>query len=60
MSTQQLEKVSIIPQADLPAMMPIPQIPATQSLIHVLSKAMSDPSIDVEKVERSSVVATER
>lgn len=52
MSTQQLEKVSIIPQADLPAMMPIPQIPATQSLIHVLSKAMSDPSIDVEKVER--------
>lgn len=35
-----------------PAMMPIPQVPATQSLLHVLSRAMSDPSIDVEKVER--------
>lgn len=33
-------------------MMAIPQIPPTQSLIHVLSRAMSDPSIDVEKVER--------
>ena len=32
--------------------MAIPQIPPTQSLIHVLSRAMSDPSIDVEKVER--------
>lgn len=36
----------------LPASMPIPQIPPTQSLIHVLSRAMSDPSVDVEKVER--------
>ncbi len=50
MATQQIEKVSIIPQE--PATMPIPQIPPTQSLIHVLSRAMSDPSIDVEKVER--------
>jgi hypothetical protein len=47
-----IEKVSIIPQVEAPAMMPIPQIPPTQSLIHVLSRAMSDPSIDVEKVER--------
>lgn len=51
MATQQLDKVSIIPQDDAPSM-PIPQIPPTQSLIHVLSRAMSDPSIDVEKVER--------
>jgi hypothetical protein len=35
-----------------PASMPIPQVPATTSLIHVLSRAMSDPSVDVEKVER--------
>jgi hypothetical protein len=47
-----LERVNLIPQDDAPAMMPIPQIPPTQSLIHVLSRAMSDPSIDVEKVER--------
>src|SRR5882762_2425972 len=47
-----LEKINIIPQDDAPAMSMIPQIPPTQSLIHVLSRAMSDPSIDVEKVER--------
>ncbi|MDB5606676.1 MAG: phage related protein [Bradyrhizobium sp.] len=52
MNTKALEKVSVIPNGDAPAMMPIPQIPATQSLISVLSRAMSDPSIDVEKVER--------
>jgi hypothetical protein len=52
MNTDTMKKVSIIPQDDAPAMMPIPQIPPTQSLIHVLSRAMSDPSIDVEKVER--------
>src|SRR3954468_18009995 len=46
-----LEKISVIPQDDAPSMI-IPQIPPTQSLIHVLSRAMSDPSIDVEKVER--------
>jgi hypothetical protein len=45
-------KTQVIVGADAPAMMPIPQIPPTQSLIHVLSRAMSDPSIDVEKVER--------
>jgi hypothetical protein len=50
--SETMKKVSIIPQDDAPAMMPIPQIPPTQSLIHVLSRAMSDPSIDVEKVER--------
>ena len=33
-------------------MMPVPQIPPTQSLLHVLGRAMSDPSIEVEKVER--------
>lgn len=47
----QLEKINVIPQDDVPMSM-IPQIPPTQSLIHVLSRAMSDPSIDVEKVER--------
>jgi hypothetical protein len=52
MSTDTLKKVSIIPQDDAPSSMMIPQIPPTQSLIHVLSRAMSDPSIDVEKVER--------
>lgn len=31
---------------------PIPQIPPTQSLLHVLGRAMSDPTIEVEKVER--------
>jgi hypothetical protein len=46
-----LEKVNIIP-AQEPASMMIPQVPPTQSLIHVLARAMSDPSIDVEKVER--------
>ncbi len=32
--------------------MPIPQVPATTSLLHVLGRAMTDPSIEVEKVER--------
>jgi hypothetical protein len=52
MTVKTLDKVSVIPNGDAPAMMLIPQIPATQSLINVLSRAMSDPSIDVEKVER--------
>lgn len=43
-------QISVLENA--PASMTIPQIPPTQSLIHVLSRAMSDPSIDVEKVER--------
>jgi hypothetical protein len=47
-----LEKINIIPHDDGPSSMPIPQVPPTQSLIHVLSRAMSDPSVDVEKVER--------
>jgi hypothetical protein len=51
MTVKQLEKINIIPQ-DEPVSMMIPQVPATQSLIHVLARAMSDPSIDVEKVER--------
>jgi ERF superfamily len=50
--SEPMKKISVIPQDDAPAMMPIPQIPPTQSLIHVLSRAMSDPSVDVEKVER--------
>ena len=50
--SEALKKISVIPQDDGPAMMPIPHVPPTQSLIHVLSRAMSDPSIDVEKVER--------
>jgi hypothetical protein len=52
MSTDTLKKISVIPQDDEPTSMMIPQIPPTQSLIHVLSRAMSDPAIDVEKVER--------
>lgn len=32
--------------------MPIPQAAPTQSLLHVIARAMSDPSIPVEKVER--------
>lgn len=46
-----MNMVSIIPQGDA-ASMPIPQVPATTSLLHVLGRAMSDPTIDVEKVER--------
>jgi hypothetical protein len=46
-----MNKVSIIPQDDAPVMA-IPQVPAATSLLHVLGRAMSDPSIDVEKVER--------
>ena len=46
-----MNMVSIIPQGDV-ASMPIPQVPATTSLLHVLGRAMSDPTIDVEKVER--------
>lgn len=41
-----------IPRQTDPSMMPIPHIPPAQSLLHVLGRAMSDPSIDIEKVER--------
>lgn len=46
-----MKKVSVIPSDDAPSM-PIPQVPPTQSLLHVLGRAMSDPTIEVEKVER--------
>jgi hypothetical protein len=51
MSTDAMKKVSIIPHDEAPSMA-IPQVPPTQSLLHVLGRAMSDPTIDVEKVER--------
>jgi len=48
MGKQQLEKINIIPEDDTKVV----QIPPTQSLIHVLERAMGNPSVDPEKVER--------
>jgi hypothetical protein len=47
-----LEKINVIPQDEMPASMPIPQVSSATTLINVMSRAALDPSVDIDKLER--------
>jgi hypothetical protein len=54
--SEAMKKVSIIPQDDAPIMMPIPQTTSSNQLLAVLSRMMSDPSVDIERIERGAAL----
>ena len=56
MATQQIEKVSVIPQGDAPTMMPIPKATSSNQLLAVLSRMMADPTVDMGRIERGAAL----
>ena len=51
-----MNKAVAIQQGDLPASMPVPQTTSSSQLLAVLSRMMSDPSVDIERIERGAAL----
>lgn len=51
-----MNKAVALKQDDMPTSMPIPQTTSSSQLLAVLSRMMSDPSVDIERIERGAAL----
>lgn len=51
-----MNKAVAIKQDDMPMSMPVPQTTSSSQLLAVLSRMMSDPSVDIERIERGAAL----